>query len=97
LLINYYNYIFVNSAAYALGIITSFLFNRFFNFKIKNKIFIRLNRFLVVNITGLIISNFFLFIFNNVMTIFYLKIVTMPFIASFQFLLNYFWTFKKDD
>ena len=41
LLIKYYNYIFANSIAYAFGIIISFTINRFFNFKIKNKIILK--------------------------------------------------------
>jgi putative flippase GtrA len=43
----------------------------------------------------LIISNLFLYIFSGLIPYLHLKIISMPFIVSFQFLLNYFWTFKK--
>ena len=94
-LMKYFDYIKANSIAYGFGIIVSFTFNKIFNFKIKNKIFIRFNRFLFVNFSGLIISNLFLYIFSGLIPYLHLKIISMPFIVSFQFLLNYFWTFKK--
>jgi len=95
LLIKYLNYIFANTVSYCLGILTSFVLNRIYNFKIKDKAIKRFSRFFFVNIVGLIISNFFLLIFNGMIPYFELKILSMPFIMSLQFLLNYFWTFKK--
>lgn len=81
--------------SYCFGILTSFVLNRIYNFKIKDKAIKRFSRFFLVNIVGLMISNFFLFILDGVIPYFELKIVSMPFIMSLQFLLNYFWTLKK--
>lgn len=81
--------------SYCFGILTSFVLNRIYNFKIKDKVIKRFSKFFLVNIIGLIISNFFLFILDGVIPYFELKIASMPFIMSLQFLLNYFWTFKK--
>ena len=90
------NYIVANSIAYSFGVITSFTFNRLFNFKIKDRLIIRFGRFLVVNLSGLLISNLFLITFSGLMPYFELRVVSMPIVILFQFLMNYFWTFRKE-
>ena len=67
-----------------------------FNFKIKDRLIIRFGRFLVVNLSGLLISNLFLITFSGLMPYFELKVVSMPIVILFQFLMNYFWTFRKE-
>lgn len=95
LFLKYINYVIANSIAYSFGVITSFTLNRIFNFKVKDKIIIRFGRFLIVNISGLFISNSILFYFSGLMPYIELKILSMPIVIFFQFLMNYFWTFKK--
>lgn len=95
LFIKHINYIIANSLAFCLAVITSFLFNRVFNFKVHDKTIIRFGRFLIVNISGLCISNFILFYFSGVMPYIELKILSMPVVIFFQFVTNYLWTFKK--
>ena len=95
LFLKYINYVIANSIAYSFGVITSFTLNRIFNFKVKDKIIIRFGRFLIVNIIGLFISNSILFYFSGLMPYIELKILSMPIVIFFQFLMNYFWTFKK--
>ena len=95
LFLKYINYVIANSIAYSFGVITSFTLNRIFNFKVKDKIIIRFGRFLIVNISGLFISNSILFCFSGLMPYIELKILSMPIVIFFQFLMNYFWTFKK--
>ena len=95
LFLKYINYVISNSIAYSFGVITSFTLNRIFNFKVKDKIIIRFGRFLIVNISGLFISNSILFYFSGLMPYIELKILSMPIVIFFQFLMNYFWTFKK--
>ena len=63
LFIKHINYIIANSLAFCLAVITSFVLNRVFNFKVHDKTIIRFGRFLIVNISGLCISNFILFYF----------------------------------
>ncbi len=95
LFLKYINYVIANSIAYSFGVVTSFTLNRIFNFKVKDKIIIRFGRFLIVNISGLFISNSILFYFSGLMPYIELKILSMPIVIFFQFLMNYFWTFKK--
>ena len=95
LLIQNFNYVIANSIAYSFGIITSFTFNKFFNFKVKDKTIIRFGRFLIVNIGGLFISNLILIYFSGLLPLIELKILSMPIVIFFQFMMNYLWTFKK--
>ena len=95
LLIQNFNYVIANSIAYSFGIITSFTFNKFFNFKVKDKTIIRFGRFLIVNIGGLFISNLILIYFSGLLPLIELKILSMPIVIFFQFITNYLWTFKK--
>ena len=95
LFIKYINYVIANSIAYGFGVLSSFTLNRLFNFKIKDKTLIRFGRFLIVNICGLLLSNFILFYFSGLMPFIELKILSMPIVIFFQFTMNYFWTFKK--
>ena len=95
LFLKYINYVIANSIAYSFGVITSFTYNRIIKNKVKDKIIIRFGRFLIVNISGLFISNSILFYFSGLMPYIELKILSMPIVIFFQFLMNYFWTFKK--
>ena len=95
LLIQNFNYVIANSIAYSFGIITSFTFNKFFNFKVKDKTIIRFGRFIIVNIGGLFISNLILIYFSGLLPLIELKILSMPIVIFFQFITNYLWTFKK--
>ena len=95
LLIQNFNYVIANSIAYSFGIITSFTFNKFFNFKVKDKTIIRFGRFLIVNIGGLFISNLILIYLSGLLPLIELKILSMPIVIFFQFITNYLWTFKK--
>ena len=91
----YLNYVIANSIAYSFGIITSFTLNKFYNFKVKDKTIIRFGRFLIVNINGLFISNLILIYFSGLLPLIELKILSMPIVIFFQFMMNYLWTFKK--
>ena len=91
----YLNYVIANSIAYSFGIITSFTLNKFYNFKVKDKTIIRFGRFLIVNISGLLISNLILIYFIGLLPLIELKILSMPIVIFFQFIMNYLWTFKK--
>ena len=91
----YLNYVIANSIAYSFGIITSFTLNKFYNFKVKDKTIIRFGRFLIVNISGLFISNLILIYFSGLLPLIELKILSMPIVIFFQVMMNYLWTFKK--
>jgi putative flippase GtrA len=85
------NFISVN-----IGIMTSFLLNRHFTFKVKNLIFKRGLKFFAVNYCGLLLSMGILYVGSNIMNQndMYVKIVSIFFVALFQFTLNKLLTFK---
>jgi putative flippase GtrA len=86
------NFISVN-----IGIITSFLLNRHFTFMVKNFIFRRALKFFCVDYCGLGLSMLIMFVgtvkFGQ--KDIYVKIVSIFFVAIFQFTLNKFVTFKS--
>jgi|TergutMp193P3_1026864.scaffolds.fasta_scaffold25634_3 putative flippase GtrA len=86
------NFISVN-----IGIITSFLLNRHFTFKVKNFIFKRAVKFFCVDYCGLGLSMLIMYIGTAQMAQkdIYVKIVSIFFVAAFQFTLNKLITFKR--
>jgi len=86
------NFISVN-----IGIITSFLLNRHFTFKVKNFIFKRAVKFFCVDYCGLGLSMLIMFIgtVKFEQKDIYIKIISIFFVAIFQFTLNKFVTFKS--
>jgi len=85
------NFISVN-----VGIITSFWLNRHFTFKVKNYISRRIIKFFCVDYCGLGLSMLIMFIGTSKLEQkdIYVKIVSIFFVAVFQFTLNKFVTFK---
>tara|TARA_B110000503_G_C7113994_1_gene399442 strand:- start:69 stop:458 length:390 start_codon:yes stop_codon:yes gene_type:complete len=92
-----FNYfIIANTFSYLCGMLLSFSLNLTLNFRVKNKKIIRLGKFFVVNIFGLFFSNILIFIGSHyIKNLDVVKIISIPLVVSFQFLANYFWTFKK--
>lgn len=90
------NYLIANIFSVNAGIITSFILNRNFNFKIKDNVANRFLSFYLVGLFGLLIS--FVILFAMVELLHYneqiIKIVSIVIIALIQFLLNKFITFK---
>lgn len=90
-------YLWANCISVLVGITTSFLLNRAYNFKVKDKPFIRFSIFLSVGLCGLCLSNLILWVgidkllMNTLIT----KITSIVCVVFFQFLLNKFITFKK--
>ena len=83
-----------------VGITTSFYLNRTYNFKVNDKTAQRFSIFLAVGLTGLLMSNFILWVgidklhFNKSIT----KLASIVLVVFFQFLLNKFVTFRvKED
>jgi putative flippase GtrA len=92
-------YLIANIYSIHIGIITSFILNRKFNFKIKDKIMTRFLSFYLIGLFGLIISTGLLFIlieglsYNKPLA----KILSIIVIALIQFSLNKFITFKREN
>lgn len=91
------NYLLANVISVNCGIITSFILNRQFNFKVKNRSLKRFLTFYAVGLLGLCVSSIFLWLFVE---IFYVKVLVSKIIVIFiitimQFSLNKLITFKK--
>ena len=89
-------YIIANCISVLVGITTSFLLNRAYNFKVKDKTKKRFVIFLTVGLCGLMLSNLILWIgidrmhINESIT----KLASIVLVVGFQFLLNKFVTFR---
>ena len=90
-------YIIANMISVNCGIFFSFVLNRQFNFRVKDRKWRRLLSFYLVGLTGLALSSLLLYwmvdrlFFDEV----YSKLFTVVIIALFQFVLNKLVTFKK--
>lgn len=91
-------YILANIISVNCGIINSFLLNRYFNFKVKNKSVFRFMIFYVVGIMGLLISSGLLYLMVDLgnMNLLISKGVTIFVVTLFQFMLNKNVTFRQN-
>lgn len=90
-------YLIANIISIHVGIFTSFVLNRSFNFKVKDKVKTRFLSFYTVGLVGLGISEGMLYLmvtkegWNEIAC----KLVTIVVVALIQFLLNKYITFRK--
>lgn len=90
-------YIIANIISCSTGILCSFLLNRKYNFKVTDHTFRRLLIFVVVGITGMLLSSLILHItieqlqWNELIS----KLVSIVIVVLFQFLLNKHISFRK--
>ena len=91
-------YILANVISVNCGIINSFLLNRHFNFKVKNKSVFRFMIFYVVGIMGLLISSGVLYLMVDLgnMNLLISKGATIFVVTLFQFILNKNVTFRQN-
>lgn len=91
-------YLWANVISTHCGIFCSFLLNRQFNFKVKDKTLIRFLSFYTVGLIGLGISSLLLFILVDLVNAneIICKLLTIVIVAIIQFLLNKFITFKNN-
>lgn len=92
-------YIISNCISVLGGITTSFILNRNYNFKVKDKTKLRFSIFLTVGLCGLLFSNIILYICIDIMCIDKIisKLLSIFLVVFFQFLANKFVTFKPSD
>ena len=91
-------YLIANIISVTTGITTSFILNRKYNFKVKDKGFKRYLIFTSVGFGGLLISSAFLYFFIDILTLDKVisKVLSLAFVGLIQFSLNKFITFKKE-
>lgn len=89
-------YLVANCISVLAGITTSFLLNRNFNFKIKDKTPQRFSIFLIVGLCGLLLSNLILYLCIDQLHMHKIvsKILSIVLVVFFQFILNKYVTFK---
>ena len=89
-------YLLGNSISILGGITTSFILNRSYNFKVRDKVKLRFVMFLATGLCGLVLSNVILYVcissfgMNKLVS----KLMSIFFVVFFQFLVNKYITFK---
>ena len=89
-------YLAANCISVLVGITTSFILNRNYNFKIKDNTKRRFVIFLTVGLCGLVLSNLILYLcidhfcINKIIS----KLLSIGLVVFFQFLLNKYLTFR---
>ena len=90
-------YLWANIISIHIGILTSFILNRSFNFKVKDKTSLRFLSFYIVGLVGLGISELMLYLmvskggWNEI----FCKLISIVAVALIQFTLNKYITFKN--
>ena len=90
-------YLWANVISTHIGIFTSFLLNRSFNFRVKDKTPQRFLFFYAVGLTGLGLSSLMLWLMvdNLQWNELVCKLITIVFVSLMQFILNKYITFKQ--
>ncbi|MFC1599715.1 glycosyltransferase [Patescibacteria group bacterium] len=86
--------------AFLLAVVNNFTFNKIWTFKNKDKALRKqFIKFLLVSCVGLCITLSFMFIYVNLIGIWYMlaKILTAPFVLTWNFLANKYWTFRANE
>jgi len=90
------HYLVANCISVLVGITTSFLLNRSYNFRVKDKTKQRFAIFLTVGLCGLMLSNLILYIGIDMLhgEDVIVKLASIVLVVGFQFLMNKFVTFR---
>lgn len=94
---NFFNILLSNSISLFLSIFYSYFMNLKFNFKYINNFIFGALKFYITCIVGLCLSNLIIYILLfYIDKVFLIKLISVPPVVFFQFVLNYFWTFKQN-
>jgi len=90
-----FQYLIANCMSVFVGITTSFILNRNYNFKVKDHVKRRFGIFLTVGLCGLLLSNLILYLCIDIMEMNKIisKLLSIVMVVFFQFLLNKYLTF----
>jgi len=91
-------YMYANILSVSIGISISFILNKTFNFKVKDRVLKRFLIFISVGFGGLILSSILLYLSVNILklTPIISKLISIVFVVLIQFFVNKFVTFKKE-
>lgn len=86
---------FANILGYLAGMVNSFILNKMWTFAAKGATVRQINRFVILNILGLILSTLIIFIFVDLLLAPYLIVwfLTIGIVMILNFLGNKYWTF----
>lgn len=89
-------YLVANIVSVSVGIVVSFILNRHFNFKVKDRVIVRFMSFLTIGIIGMLTSSALLYLFIDIVGIGNLmsKLTSIAFVVIAQFIANKYITFK---
>lgn len=75
-----------NPISMSVGIVNNFFLNAYFNFKQTDKLFARLASFYLVGLTGIVVGNLFLWLFNDALGSVLQRVLTFisPLLAKYQ-------------
>lgn len=90
------SYLTSNAISASCGLITSFILNTFFNFKPKDDFFKRFILFIIIGISGILLSQMLLWLFHFISSNYIInKIISALIVAAYQFVLNKVITYKE--
>lgn len=85
-----------NILGYSAGIANSFVWNKLWTFKVKHETMVQFGRFIILNISGLIISSASLFVFTDSLEMPYIPVwfFTMAILTVINFICSKYWVFQ---
>lgn len=85
-----------NILGYGAGIANSFIWNKFWTFRAKSQTGVQFIRFLLLNLSCLLLSSASLFLFTDYLGWSYLPVwfVTMGFVTVINFMASKYWVFQ---
>ena len=84
-----------NSAGFTIAASSNYLFNRFWTFESNNpKVLVEFGTFFLISLIGLLINNFFLFLFEKKMRFYFAKFCAIIITSLWNFLANYYLNFN---
>lgn len=90
------SYLTSNAISASCGLIASFILNTFFNFKPKDDFFKRFILFIIIGISGILLSQMLLWLFHFISSNYIInKIISALIVAAYQFVLNKVITYKE--
>lgn len=85
-----------NSAGFTVAATSNYLFNRFWTFHSNNpKVFTEFGTFFLISVIGLIINNFFLYLFEKKLNFYFAKFLAVIITSLWNFTANYYLNFNR--
>jgi putative flippase GtrA len=84
-----------NSAGFISAASSNYLFNRLWTFESKNpEVFTEYGTFILISLIGLVINNFFLYVFEKKLNFYFAKFLAIMVTSIWNFTANYYLNFN---